>query len=172
MKFWIRQFFSDRRAHWRAIEEVFFVCAISLLPLLILAVIDQFRQETASVTGLFHSAIGSGQLYLYSFSLFGTLFWLCQKEHEAFERFEPRRYLMFLIWVPSVLIILIYALDPTLSIPLKPRFVQASFWVYALYVALYYILLVFDNLEPPDVESYLKDRANELIGKYKQTRED
>jgi hypothetical protein len=172
MKFWLGQFFSDGSAHRRAAEEVFFVCVISLLPLLILAVIDQFRQESTSVSELLRNAIGAGQLYIYSFSLFGTLFWLCQKEHENFERFEPRRYLMFLIWVPSVLIILIYALDPTLSVPLKPNFVQASFWVYGLYVVLYYVLLVFDNLEPPDVEVYLQEKANKLIGKYEQTMED
>lgn len=172
MKFWLTRFFSDAKAHRHAAEEVFFVCAISLLPLILLAVIDQLRQNSASVTGLFWSAIGAGQLYLYSFSLFGTLFWLCQKEHENFQRFEPRRYLMFLIWVPSVLIILVYALDPTLSVPLKPNFVRASFWVYGLYVVLYYVLLVFDNLEPPDVESYLQESANELIGRYERTSKD
>jgi len=79
---------------------------------------------------------------------------------------------MFLIWVPSVLIILVYALDPTLSVPLKPNFVRASFWVYGLYVVLYYVLLVFDNLEPPDVESYLQESANELIGRYERTSKD
>jgi hypothetical protein len=172
MGFWLKQFFSDRRAHRRAAEEIFFVCTISLLPLILLAVIDLFRRDSASVSELFWDAIGSGQLYLYSFSLFGTLFWLCQKEHENFRRFEPRRYLMFLIWVPSVLIILIYALDPKLSIPLKPSFVHASYLIYGLYVVLYYVLLVFDNLEPPDVEDYLQEKAKELIGKYEQTRED
>jgi hypothetical protein len=172
MKFWLRQFFSDRSAHRLAAEEVFFVCAISLLPLIMLAVIDQFRQESTSVSGLFWNAIGAGQLYIYSFSLLGTLFWLCQKEHENFERFEPRRYLMFLIWIPSVLIILIYALDPTLSVPLKHNFVQASFCIYGLYVVLYYVLLVFDNLEPPDLENFLQKRADELMDKYEQTRGD
>jgi hypothetical protein len=172
MRFWLQQFLSDSKAHRRAAEEIFFVCLISLLPLIILAVIDQFRKDSADVSELFWTAIGGGQLYLYSFSLFGTLFWLCQKEHENFERFEPRRYLMLFIWIPSVLILLIYALNPTLSVPLKPSFVHASYLVYALYVVLYYVLLVFDNLEPPDLEIHLQERASELIGKYEQARGD
>ena len=150
---------------------MFFVCLISLLPLLALAVIDQFRLDSLQVGDLFWNAIGAGQLYLYSFSLFGTLFWLCQKEHENFDRFEPRRFLMFLIWVPSILIILIYALNPMMAEPLKPNLVRASFWVYGLYVVLYYVLLVFDNLEPPSVEIHLQEKVDELMDKYEQTRE-
>jgi hypothetical protein len=172
MIFWLRQFFSGPKAHRLAIEEVLFVCMISLLPLFLLAAIDQYRLDTLSVGGLFWAAIGEGQLFLYSFSLFGTLFWLCQKEHENFDRFGPRRYLMFIIWAPSTLIILIYALNPTMSVPLKPTFVHASFLIYFLYLLLYYILLVFDNLEPPDIERHLQAKTKELIGKYEQTMED
>jgi hypothetical protein len=172
MRFWFRQFLSDPRAHRLAAEEVFFVCAISLLPLILLAIIDQLKHEAPSIGGLFWSAIGSGQLYLYSFSLFGMLFWLCLKEHENLERFGPRLYFMFLIWVPSVVIILIYALNPKMSTPLKPTFVDASFLIYGLYVILYYVLLVFDNLEPPDLEIHLQENAIELMDRYEQTRED
>src|SRR6266702_3305081 len=79
MKFWWQTFFSDVRAHRLAAEEVFFVCIISLVPLFALALIDQLRIPAVDVSGLFWDAIAAGQLYLYSFSLFGTLFWLCQK---------------------------------------------------------------------------------------------
>src|SRR5437879_6526678 len=127
MKFWFRQFLSDGRAHRRAAEEVFFVCLISLLPLLALGIIDQLRLTNVQVSDLLWDAIGAGQLYLYSFSLLGTLYWICQKEHENFDRFEPRRYLTLLIVIPSFLIIIIYALDPTMSRPLRPAFVYASF---------------------------------------------
>lgn len=168
MKFWFRTFFSDRSAHRIAAEEVFFVCVISLVPLFALALIDQLRLTTVDVSGLFWNAIASGQLYLYSFSLFGTLFWLCQKEYDNFDRFEPRRYLMFLVFMPSILILIVYLLEPTMSKPLRPAFVDASFYIYLLYVTLYYILLVFDNLEPPPVEEGLQQEAGVLIDKYKR----
>jgi hypothetical protein len=168
MRFWLRQFFSDAGAHRLAGEEVFFVCVLSLLPLLILAIIDQLRLSSVQVSELFHEAISAGQLYLYSFSLLGTLYWLCQKEHDNFTRFEPRRYLMFLILVPSILIIVIYAIDPAMSKPLRPSLVTVSYWVYLLYAALYYILLVFDHLEPPPVEESLRRAVNSLIDEYEQ----
>lgn len=171
MKFWLKQFFSSSKAHREAAEEVFFVCVISLIPLFALAVIDQFRQESPAASELFWSAIDSGQLYLYSFSLFGTLFWLCQKEYENFTRFEPRKYFMLLVFVPSVLIVIVYALEPSMSKPLRPRFVNISFVVYALYVALYYVLLVFDHLEPPAVEESLKEGAGSLIDKFEHLGE-
>ncbi len=168
MKFWLNQFFSDRNAHRLAAAEVFFVCVISLIPLLALAIIDQFRLTSIEVSNLFWDAISSGQLYLYSFALLGMLFWLCQKEHENFTRFTPRIYLMFLVLVPSFLIVIIYAIDPTMSRPLKPGFVKISFLVYALYVILYYVLLVFDHFDPPPVERRLQEETRELIDEYQQ----
>ena len=171
MKFWIRQFFSDAKAHRLAIEEVFFVCVISLIPLLALALIDQIRLATVQFSDLFHEAIAAGQLYLYGFSLLGTLFWLCQKEHENLAQFEPRRYLMLLILVPSIVIIIIYSIDPTMSKPLRASLINVSIYIYVLYALLYYILLVFDHLVPPPVEQGLQEAAEDLINEYERVEE-
>jgi hypothetical protein len=171
MRFWIGQFFSDGKAHRLAGVEVFFVCVISLIPLILLALIDQLRLATVEFSDLFHEAIAAGQLYLYGFSLLGTLFWLCQKEHENFLRFEPRPYLMFLILVPSLAIIVIYAVNPLMSRPLRPPLINVSVVIYLLYALLYYILLVFDHLEPPSVEKGLQEGANNLIIEYERVEE-
>ncbi len=130
MKFWIRQFFSDAKAHKMAAYEVIIVCVLSLIPLFALAVIDELPIE--NIRGLFNEAVGAGQLYLYSFSLFGTLFWLCQKEHENFPRFEPRLFFMFVIFIPCMLIIVIYATNPAMTKPLSQGFVNVSYGVYRL----------------------------------------
>lgn len=166
MIFWFKQFFSSSKAHKLALYEVFVVCGLSLIPLLALAVFDQLHSAEPDFEQLFWGALGSGQLYLYSFSLFGTLFWLCQKEHENFSRFEPRLFLMLAIFIPCALIIVIYATNPTMSKPLAPRFVNLSFMVYSLYCALYYVLLVFDHLEPPAVEQGLQNAANSLMDEF------
>jgi glucan phosphoethanolaminetransferase (alkaline phosphatase superfamily) len=168
MRFWIGQFFSDRKAHRHAGEEVLFVCLISLIPLFALALIDQIQMSTVQFS-LFYEAIAAGQLYLYGFSLLGTLFYLCQKEYENFSRFEPRRYLMFIILIPSIVILIIYARDPAMSKHLHPSLVKASMYIYLLYASLYYILLVFDHLEPPPVEEGLQKAANNLIVEYERT---
>lgn len=168
IRFWFKQFFSDRKAHKLALYEVVVVCGISLLPLLALAVIDKLPADP-SLEQLFWDAISSGQLYLYSFSLFGTLSWLCHKEHENFTRFEPRLLLFFLMFIPCVLILVIYGHNPTMTKPLAPTFVSVSFYVYVLYSFLYYVLLVFDHLVPPPVEQGLQQAAETLIAEYEQT---
>jgi hypothetical protein len=53
-----------------------------------------------------------------------------------------------------------------MSKPLTPRFVNLSFIVYLLYCALYYVLLVFDHLEPPPVEQELQNAANSLMDEF------
>lgn len=169
MKFWFGQFFSSGKAHKLALHEVMVVCIISLVPLLALAVIDELRSKEANFEALFSSALGAGQLYLYSFSLLGTLFWLCQKEHENFARFEPRIFIMLFIFAPFVLILIIYSVNPTMTKPLSAGFVTTSYVVYALYVLVYYVLLVFDHLEPPAVEAGLQKAANSLINKYQSS---
>lgn len=167
MIFWFKQFFSNPKAHRLAIYEVVVVCIISLLPLLALALIDRLPLAETSIDQLFWSSISAGQLYLYSFSLFGTLLWLCLKEHDNFVRFEPRIFLFFLTFIPCVVILIVYARNPAMSKPLAPGFVNLSFAVYGLYAALYYVLLVFDHLEPPAVEKGLQSESDSLIREYK-----
>jgi hypothetical protein len=168
MKFWLTKFFSDKAAHKEAVEEVFFVCLISLIPLFALPLIDELRGTLGG--NLFWSAVSAGQLYLYSFSLLGTLYWLCQKEHRHLARFPPRKYLMLLILLPSILILIVYSFDPAMSKPLTTKLVIISMGVYALYVVLYYVLLVFDHLEVPNLEEDLESSAKVLMSEFQQQK--
>jgi hypothetical protein len=58
-----------------------------------------------------------------------------------------------------------------MSKPLRPSLVNASIYTYFLYATLYYVLLVFDHLEPPPVEEGLQEGANNLIVEYERTEE-
>ena len=109
MRFWIRQFFSDAKAHKDAFEEIFIVSVVSLIPLFLLAVVDQLRAEHPNMWAVFMAAISSGQLYLYSFAMLGMIFWLCWKDHDQLQRFPPRKYLALIAFVFSVLIIAVYS---------------------------------------------------------------
>ena len=70
---------------------------------------------------------------------------------------------MFLAFAPCVLILGVYLLNPTMANPLSTRLIGISFWTYLLYICLYYILLVFDNFEPPPLEERLQSEAKALI---------
>jgi hypothetical protein len=78
---------------------------------------------------------------------------------------------MFLILVPSLAIIVIYAINPSMSKPLREPLINASVAIYFLYALLYYILLVFDHLEPPSVEKGLQQGARNLINEYERAED-
>jgi amino acid transporter len=168
MLFWFKQFFSDARAHREAFEELFFVTIVSLIPLFILAVVDQLRVEHPDMWTVFQAAISSGQLYLYGFAMLGMIFWLCWKEHDQLGRFPPGKYLALVAFLLSVLIVTVYSSDPALSKRLSPPLITASIIVYIVYTCLYYILRVYDNLRPPSVGQQLASESDALRARYEE----
>jgi amino acid transporter len=172
MPFWITVFFSDIKAHVEAVEEILVVSIVSLIPLFLLAVVDQLRGHSDLDFILFWDAISSGQLYLYSFAMLGMIFWLCWKDHEHLVRFPPRKYLALVAFVLSVIVIAVYTVDPSLSKQLSSPLVKASVVVYLVYTALYYILRVYDNLRPPSVGGSLASAADALQARYEKQTQD
>jgi amino acid transporter len=168
MRFWFKQFFSDPKAHKEAFEEILIVSLVSLIPLILLAVVDQLRAERHDMWIVFETAVSSGQLYLYSFAMLGMIFWLCWKDHEQWGRFPPGRYLALVAFLLSALIIAVYSSDPALSKVLSPPLIRASIVIYVVYTCLYYILRVYDNLRPPPIERQLKSESDALAARYKE----
>ena len=77
---------------------------------------------------------------------------------------------MLLILLPSILILIVYSFDPAMSKPLTTKLVIISMGVYALYVVLYYVLLVFDHLEVPNLEEDLESSAKVLMSEFQQQK--
>ena len=167
MLFWVRHFFSESEPHQQAAQEVGLVCGISLVPLLLLRLIEHLRSNLEVPATVLWQAISSGQLYLYSFALLGTLHWLSQKDRDDLIRFPPRKYLSLCVWLPVIISFIIYSFDPSLSKPLSRTLVWISMLFYLLYVLLYYVLLVFEKLPPPDTGQRLSQETDVLILNYK-----
>jgi hypothetical protein len=167
MFFWTKHFFSNAAPHKDAGQEIFFVCGISLVPLLLLPLIEHLRSNLDVPATILWQAISSGQLYLYSFALLGTLHWLSQKDRNDQSLFPPRKYLTLFVWVPAIIMFIVYSFDPSLSKPLSRTLIWISILFYLLYVALYYILLVFEKLPPPSAQQQLAQETDILIVKYK-----
>lgn len=171
MIFWLKHFFSNWGPHKEAAEEVGLVSVISLAPLLLLPLIEHLRANLEVPTTILWQAISSGQLYLYSFSLLGTLHWLSQKDRADINRFPPRKYLSLLVWLPAIIMFIVYSFDPTLSKPLSHTLIWISIAFYLLYVTLYYVLLVFEKLPPPQPGESIAEATDALILDYEnQTR--
>lgn len=168
MFFWTKHFFSDLEPHKDASQEVALVCGISLIPLLLLPLIEHLRSNASIPINVLWQAISSGQLYLYSFSLLGTLHWLSHKDRADLPRFPPRKYLSLLVWVPAIIMFIVYSFDPSLSKPISHTLIWISIGFYMLYATLYYVLLVFEKLPPPDTGTHLQEQTGQLIVDYKR----
>jgi len=167
MLFWLRHFFSDAEPHKDSAQEVSLVCGIALVPLLLLPLIEHLRSSLDVPVAVLWQAISSGQLYLYSFAMLGTLHWLSQKDSVDHPAFPPRKYLSLFVWLPAIIMFIVYSFDPSLSKPLSHTLIWISIVFYVLYVVLYYILLVFEKLPPPDADKSLSRGAKVLILNYK-----
>jgi hypothetical protein len=172
MKFWLALFFSNREFHKRAFEEVFVVVVVSIFPLVLLPFIASARLSADTpfdFASTIWSAIASGQLYLYSFSLFGTLIWLCVEDVSSRE-FPPRKYFTIAAILAAFLCLLVYSFDPGLTKPLNPVLTKISIWIYVAYVLMYYALLVFKMLRAPSVSDTVDHEVNNLIGQSRNAR--
>ena len=165
MRFWIALFFSNRDFHRRAFEEVLVVTIVSIFPLLLLPFVASIKVSADTpfdFTKTVWSAVASGQLYLYSFSLFGTLIWLCVEDVSNRE-FPPRKYFSIAAILAAFLCLLVYGYDPGLNRPLNPVLIRVSIYVYALYVLMYYALLVFKMLRAPSISDTVDNEVKALI---------
>jgi len=173
MRFWLALFFSKREFHRRAFEEVFVVIVVSIFPLLLLPFIDGIRLSAETpfdFTATIWSAVASGQLYLYSFALFGTLIWLCVEDVSS-RPFPPRKYFSIAAILTAFLCLLVYSFDPSLTKPLNPVLVTISAWIYAAYVMMYYALLVFKMLRAPSVSDTVDNEVTTLIGQSRKVQD-
>jgi hypothetical protein len=171
MRLWITLFFSNRDFHRRAFEEVFVVTLVSIFPLLLLPFVASIKlsaETPFNFTSTVWSAVESGQLYLYSFSLFGTLIWLCVEDVSS-RAFPPRKYFSIAAILAAFLCLLVYGYDPGLVKPLNPVLVRISIWIYAAYVLMYYALLVFKMLRAPSISDTVDNEVKNLISKSRKT---
>lgn len=150
------------------------VIVVSIFPLLLLPFVASIKvsADTPFDFGTtIWSAVASGQLYLYSFSLFGTLIWLCV-EDVSNKEFPPRKYFSIAAILAAFLCLLVYGYDPSLTKPLNPVVVQISIWIYVAYVLMYYALLVFKMLRAPSVTDTVDTEVNNLIGQSRRARDE
>lgn len=168
MIYWIKQFFTRPMTHWKALLEVTVTAIISLVPLLITAVIFNYKNE-----GVFdfysgvRGAIGGGQLFLYAYALLGTIFWL------AFMKFDrpmnaPRRAIGFLTFITALFIVSMLGLDPTISNAKNHFILESSYWTYSAFLIAHYLLLFFVEIDPPPVNESIASSTQELMGKYER----
>jgi hypothetical protein len=173
MRFWLSQFVSNRAFHLRAVEEVLFIAIVSIVPLLILPFVASVKAQADAPFNLYSviwSAIASGQLYLYSFALFGTIMWLCVEDVSS-KAFPPRKYFVLSGIIAAFLCLLVYGIDPGLSKPLNPVLIYISMFIYFIYLITHYALLVFKMLRAPSIDESVEANVAQIIRQSRRRRE-
>ncbi len=166
--------YKPRLLHWcgllaQAFAEVFIVVIIGILPFLIAVIRYNFDKNDPAhrfdISTVFADSFSGGQLYLYAFSLLGTLMWLGVFNWTV--QYRAARLLLALI-----VILIGFALaglggiDPTFSTIRNRAIVDMSVYFYVVSIAIYFLLLVITKLEPPSFRRTLGGETAALIDRY------
>lgn len=112
----------------------------------------------------FNDSFSGGQLYLYAFSLFGTLMWL-SFFNWTIPFYKSRIFVAGIVLIIGLLIVAMGGIDPTFSTIKNKSIVKLSHYCYAICIALYLILLLISKAQPPSVNETTETEAKSLIDK-------
>lgn len=165
MIYWVRRYFSDPSGHIYALYEVLTSAAFSLIPFIVPYFVNSAKRTDGSFMNM-DDLVGRGQIYLLSYGVFGTIFWL------AFLKAENRhgaRSLFGLIATVLVLPILGFiGVDPTFSTVLNVNLVRYSYILYTILLILNYLLLFYINITPPNPGEVISREAGEMRGRWEE----
>ena len=82
----------------------------------------------------------------------------------------PRRFLGVLTLFISFLIVPFMGTDPTISNIQNNAIVGASWWVYAAFLAINYLLLFYIEIDPPSPDDSFRSGSNKLKDMYREMR--
>lgn len=154
-----------------AVGELLCVCLLGTIPLISFCIVGgQGKADWNSAVAGFFDPIAKGQLYLYLFSLLGSLAWLFLNQIRIYTRFWLGLYFVWLLG-PALVSMFVYGRDPSQTHNMDPIWITLSAVLFASYIALYYFLLVHipnnvGNLDA-SIDKTAADaaaKARELIG--------
>jgi hypothetical protein len=153
----------------KAFAEVFVVTIFGIFPFL-LAVLRyntiQHPQAGIDIIPVFQQSFSGGQLFLYAFSLLGTLLWLAFFNWTTPIRLH-RWLLGLIVLVVGFVLVGLGGIDPTFSTIQNPAIVSLSFWCYGAYTVIYFLLLLEAKQPPPPAGNTFKADAEKLKEKLK-----
>ncbi|MER8662972.1 hypothetical protein NKH34_17710 [Mesorhizobium sp. M1148] len=171
----IRRYLENLSNTIKYAVEVFVVTFFGFLPLFALALRKYTSisgTELEKTRGLLDIAFSGGQLYLYVFSLFGTLMWIGLFDwHYVYGKL--RLFFIFIIVCLGFFIFGLANFDPSFE-----RFgerdvwvIHSSYYIFGLSLILYYLLLVFREAKPPELRDTLTVGAENLARDLKKLDE-
>lgn len=166
----MKKYFTDRKAHWAALYEVFVTALFSLIPFGI-AMVNASAKRADGTFISFGEVVGRGQIFLLCYALYGIIFWLAFGRGDV-PRHGARVFLGVIATLLTLPVVGLFGVDPTFSNILNPSLVVASYWLYILLLTLNYLLLFYLNVEPPNPEDVLDREAKRTRERYAEMNRD
>jgi hypothetical protein len=160
---WVKRTLPTWLFHiFTALYEVLFVTICGLLPFLFAVLRFNYSSEkTFEISAVFKEAFSGGQIYLYAFSMLGSLVWISLLDWR-----KPYRGMRSAIGGIVVLIGLtvtaLGGIDPSFSKIGNPLIIDLSYYCYGLFIFLWFLLLLLDKEPPPSFNSTMRSEANDL----------
>jgi hypothetical protein len=162
----IRDFFERTGAPYvEAAAEVIIVVLFGIFPFIVAVVrynMIKNASDSFEITTTFNDSFSGGQLYLYAFSLFGTLMWL-SFFNWTIPFYKSRIFIAAIVIFIGFLIVAMGGIDPTFSTIKNKSIVNLSYYCYVSCIVLYLFLLVISKAEPPSVNETTDFEAKNLI---------
>lgn len=166
MIYWLRKYFTDPRAHWAAAYEVILTAAFSLMPFLITYFVESAKRQDGTFFQM-DNLVGRGQLFLLSYGIFGTVFWLAFMKDER-PRHGARAFLGAVATLSVVPMIGYLGVDPTFSTVMNRTIIIYSYWIYGMLILINYLLLFYINVTPPQTGDILDRETNDMRARYEE----
>jgi hypothetical protein len=152
--------------------EIFIIILFGFLPLFALALRNSTQTSDGNITTIadtIEGAFNGGQLYLYVFSIFGTLMWLALFDWtHIYTKF--RIFLMFCIVLLGFFIFGLANFDPTFSEfgKVDQWVVSTSYWSFLFSVILYWLLLFSRKPDVPTPKNALTKGADNMAKDFEE----
>ena len=162
----IRDCIEGRAAPYlEAAAEVTVVVLFGIFPFIVAVVrynVANNASDAFEFAATFNESFSGGQLYLYAFSLFGTLMWL-SFFNWTIPYYKSRLLIAAVVIVIGFLIVAMGGIDPTFSTIKNKSVVKLSQYCYGICIILYLLLLLISKAEPPSVNETTETEAKSLM---------
>lgn len=166
---------ADPEIYKKAAQEVAVIGIISLLPLLLasyghaklLPLINPDAEELSFWAILARAFLG-GQLYFYAMSFVAAVVW---HSGQDMKRPFPLRITFWAVaFILGSVCATFFGLSPALPNVLSPDVYIGSLLAYALAAVMYFLILAFHEIEPPDLEKMKAQDEASLTEKLRHLR--
>jgi hypothetical protein len=159
--------------HWRAIQEIFTVQALSSMPIWLGTYIAYVTAVTANTTVLksaFFGTIWNGELFIYSTSLCAPLFWMALNEPRGSRAFPHRLAHGTLIALIVMFAAASFGVRKAGAASNPTSLFNSSVVLVCISLSLRYLGTVYNNLRARDASAEIKAQEDNFASRVQEHR--